>query len=257
MGIEGRKMKNSALHRAVIAGDAALVKKLCSEDRNAIQVPGRLGYSALDLAKLLGKRDCLAFMSCGQKVTRYENETLGIKYLSHLKFKNYNQLKELIRNCPWIIKYSPLGQINRHMGDLWLAELQKGYHTAVKVQWIDENLGYGLFTKEAIEEGEYVGEYTGVIKRLERRGSENLNPYCFHYPTRFFSWYYYYIDALEEGNEMRYINHSDSPNLEPRCLYDRGLLHLVFFAKRAITGGAELTFDYGADFWRERKQFKR
>jgi SET domain-containing protein len=62
------------------------------------------------------------------------------------------------------------------------------------------------------------------------------------------------VDALQEGNVTRFINHSNVPNLEPRCFVERGLLHQVFMARQKISKGTQLTFDYGNDYWIRRQK---
>jgi hypothetical protein len=53
------------------------------------------------------------------------------------------------------------------------------------------------------------------------------------------------LDAEKQGNLTRFINHSDSPNLEAKTRADG---QIVFVAKRNIYFGEELTFNYGAAF---------
>ena len=121
----------------------------------------------------------------------------------------------------------------------------------VSIRWIDDDVGYGVFAEEDFEAGTYIGEYTGQVRTLNRWRPDS-NAYCLQYPTRLFSWKYFIIDAFKEGNETRFINHNDVPNLQLSCAVDRGLSHLIFFTNRKVKKGEELTFDYGPDFWRHR-----
>ena len=73
-------------------------------------------------------------------------------------------------------------------------------------------------------------------------------------PTKFWSLQYFVMDAQNAGNELRFANHSDTPNIRPFCLIDRGLVHIGFFALRQIEVGEELTFDYGRAYWKYRKK---
>jgi histone-lysine N-methyltransferase SETMAR len=56
-----------------------------------------------------------------------------------------------------------------------------------------------------------------------------------------------YVDATKHGNETRFINHSCDPSLELQLVrVDAMVPHVCFFARRAISCGEELTFDYAA-----------
>lgn len=179
--------------------------------------------------------------------TQYFN----ITYLKHLHFDSDSVLQQALKNCPWGLKEGSIGVENRRLAHTYNAELNEGYIANVAIQWIDPLLGYGLFANEKICLGSYIGEFTGHVRTLSR-WYRDTNPYCMRYPTRFFSWNYTVVDALLGGNETRFINHSDTPNLQPICLCDRGLLHIVFIAIKTIPPGTQLTFDYGEDFWKHR-----
>lgn len=122
------------------------------------------------------------------------------------------------------------------------------------IKWINPILEYGLFTAADLPERSFIGEYTGVIRQIDKKHPD-LNSYCFHYPTRFWSAKYFVIDSLHEGNASRFINHSNQPNLQPLWLVNRGVLHLIFIANQFIAKGAELTFNYGSDYWMRRKKY--
>lgn len=179
-------------------------------------------------------------------------EYFGISYASHLRFKTHKELKNVISSCPWILRKSKWGAEHRLLAQKYSAELATGSVANVSIRWIDENFGYGLFAEEDLEPNAFIGEYTGQVRTLSRWRPDS-NAYCIQYPTRFLSWNYYIIDAFKDGNEMRFLNHSDEPNLQLACLVDRGLSHLVFFSNQKIFKGEQLTFDYGPDYWKHRK----
>lgn len=269
-----RQNDNPPLHRAVVLNDLEALRLLC-QNKEMLAQKNSAGLTALEIAHLLYKRECLdIFQNDIQNTlsrtiklvlkgnTRVSKCTLqqfedftGIKYLSHLHFKNYGSLKEISNNCPWILKSSCLGKENRKLGMDFQNEINAGYVADLSICWIDDFIGYGVFANQDIPAGSYIGEYTGIVRRLNRFNPDH-NAYCFHYPTRFWSWKYFMIDALHEGNETRFINHSNDPNLQPQCLVnaDQGLLHLVFFAAKHIDKGSQLTFNYGPDFWKRRQK---
>lgn len=250
------------LHEAVLANDCKKIQDLLA-NRYPVQERNILGFTALELAQFLNFKECIALLSPkadktvkvmhegDEKPTDYPLPTLekvfGIKYLEHPRFTSLQSIQKVICNCPYILR-TRIGNEHRALANKYQNELSNGYVVNSTVKWINEKIGYGLFSNEYIGAGSFVGEYTGLVREISRSTPDH-NPYCFHYPTRFWSWHYYVIDALWQGNETRFINHSSSPTLEPICVLDRGILHLCFIAKENIPIGTELTFDYGPDFW--------
>jgi tetratricopeptide (TPR) repeat protein len=94
----------------------------------------------------------------------------------------------------------------------------------------------GVFADEPIPPHRKVIEYTG--ERISRRESKRRwNPqrsYLFLLDS------YWTIDGAIGGSGAEYINHSCAPNLKTRML--RG--HILYFSKRRIEKGEELTVDY-------------
>ena len=259
-----------ALHLAVLQDDIPKVIQL-AKDETLLHSYNSWGFTPLELAQFLGKKECMEILNpipaykihvrlkgeniaCDLSSDEFQ-KVFGVVYCSTLRFESYPLLKEVLRNCPWILRKSSFGQENRELGNLYREQLSTGFTADLAIKWINERIGYGLFASEDIHEGAFVGEYTGQVRRLFR-WHPDANAYCFHYPTRFWSWKYFAIDSWKEGNAMRFINHSDQPNLQPMCLVDRGLLHHVFFAKRQIKQGYQLTFDYGEDYWMKRKKIE-
>jgi hypothetical protein len=181
------------------------------------------------------------------------HQKLGLYYWPFLHFDSLSTLEEVAVQCPWLISHTFWGVENREMGTEYKAKLWAGTVADVTIKWIDNEIGFGVFANQDFAEGAYIGEFTGGVRRLYRSNPE-FNAYCFHYPTRFWSKKYYIIDASQGGNETRFINHSDDPNLIPMCLWDRSLLHVVFFAQKRIPKGTQLTYNYGRDFWKHREK---
>lgn len=263
-----QKKKEPLLHQAIIADDLPTLKTLIPQ-KKLLNQRNSLNFTPLELAQLLGKTQCVSLLSetpskvipiilKGQSTATYCDEQdfeklLGVTYLPYLKFASYDLLKRVIQQCPLILKYTFLGDDNRRLSKQYQRNLSSGEVADVTIQWINEQMGYGVFTNSDLKSGDFIGEYTGNVRQLHRLNPDH-NPYCFHYPTRFFSWNYFMIDALKEGNALRYINHSDTPNLKPACLIDRGLLHLVLLANQPIPKGCQLTFNYGNDYWQSRQK---
>lgn len=261
--------KSSVLHEAIIKGDVESVRKLMN-DHVLKRELNQWGYTPFEMAQLLGFKE-IADLLCRphrmeilvqlkgaeqpRSISIQEVEKIfHFSYHSHLLFRSIREFKRTINACPYLLKWGKFGEENRLLGREMREKLSRGAQAKVSLRWIDPIFGYGLFCEENLEEGLYIGEYSGLIRSVNRLIC-NINDYCFHYPTRFFSlWPYLVVDSEKEGNLLRFLNHSDEPNLRPVCLVDRGLLHLCFFANREIAKGEELTFNYGNDYWRTREK---
>ncbi len=259
----------SPLHRAVVDGDVIVLKKMIQQ---GIDLHGRdpLGFTPQELAQLLGKKECqfllqdvptTSFSVQGKGEEQPKKLSIaafeaffGVVYRPYLYFPSYAALCQTIANCPYILRCKWLAQENYALTQQYKRSLMQGMLAPLYVKWMNDSLGYGILAEKEIVKGSFVGEYTGVVRQLLRL-QQNQNAYCLHYPTRFWSRQYMVIDALQEGNLMRFMNHSDCPNVEPVCLVDRGLLHLAFIAKCDITQHTQLTFDYGNDFWQHRQKY--
>lgn len=257
----------SPLHLAVLKDDLSQVAHLANNP-TFINATNDLGFTPLELAHFLRKNACIKVLDAlsykikvllrGEEEVRELSSdafrhAFGVVFSPFLTFESYEFFKVVIKNCPWILRKSYFGRENRDLGVLYKERLASGWTAKLLIKWMDERVGYGLFADEEIPSGAFVGEYTGKVRRLSKK-SPDTNAYCFHYPTRFWSWNIFAIDALKEGNLFRFANHSDDPNLDPICLVDRGLLHHAFFAKSTISKGSQLTFNYGKDYWIRRKK---
>lgn len=134
-------------------------------------------------------------------------------------------------------------------GDRFRDQIECSYLPKVSVLDLGDKIGHGLFTEEDIEDGAYVGEYTGIVRRDDiRKYLEPINNYCFKYPVLDRMGKDHVIDATQ-GHLTRFINHSANPNLKPVYALIDGFYHLIFLAGRPIFKGSQLTYDYGLNYW--------
>nr|CCA26782.1 histonelysine Nmethyltransferase putative [Albugo laibachii Nc14] len=107
--------------------------------------------------------------------------------------------------------------------------------------------GYGLFTKEALSEGQAIVEYQGeLISQQVADVREALyeemgvgSCYLFRLDATTI------IDATTRGNLARFINHSCDPKAFARSvIVENDKKKILIFAKRAIMAGEEITYDY-------------
>jgi len=94
----------------------------------------------------------------------------------------------------------------------------------------------GVFADEPIPPRRKVIEYTGErVSRYEgRRRWDPKRSYLFYLNA------YWQIDGAIGGSGAEYINHCCDPNLRTRIMSG----HILYFSKRAIERGEELTVDY-------------
>lgn len=259
------------MHQAVVDDNPQLLQQLMDEGSHTSESDA-WGYSPLELARYLGRTQCFALLQKTadlrfkvlfkgtdkiQSVSKkYLEEALGFTYISNLEFDSYQTFNYLLRKCPWILSSSSLGRENRWLGSLHLQAFESGRFADVSIRWINDILCYGLFAETSMPAQALIGEYTGVVHRRVRFRHTH-NDYSCHYPLSPWRFKAFMIDATKKGNFIRFVNHSDEPNLEPICLVKRSLLHFAFKTKRPIIAGEELTVDYGEGYWNTRKKFDR
>jgi SET domain-containing protein len=95
---------------------------------------------------------------------------------------------------------------------------------------------WGVYAEENIPSNRKVIEYTG--ERIGRRETKVRAARPLNYIFTLDS--YWSIDGSSGGSGAEFINHSCDPNLATRIL--RG--HIIYFSKRRIRKGEELTVDY-------------
>ncbi len=119
------------------------------------------------------------------------------------------------------------------------------------IKWINHELGYGVFAYKDIPEYTYIGEYTGHVRKRTPR-KDQFNNYVFRYVSATKDSPYV-IDARDKGTFTRFINHSDAPNLTSRWIILDGITRIIFFTNSFIKRGAQLTYDYGEQYWNSRR----
>jgi hypothetical protein len=260
---------SSPLHCAACNNDAEAIANIiasCDKDAGRQWLDSH-GYTAAELAHLLGRHTLAIILGMPAKeaikvvtsnrhtLQRYDPlrllATLGFAYTPTLRFSSPEQWLELLKLAPYSWRRGSLGNTLIIRGESYRSLIMEGWIANLTVVWINKHIGYGVINNRQLASGDYIGTYTGEIRQIARLFPQ-LNAYCVHYPTRWWSQHYYVIDAHLYGNELRYVNHSNTPNVQAAWAYDRGLLHLIFFAKEGIPRGSHLTIDYGSDFWQHR-----
>ena len=177
-----------------------------------------------------------------QKNTNYTQ--YGIRFLDHLEYNipadQIPKGQEILAQNPAIVRsleyYQPL--------------IEAHYQAPVDVHYINDQIGYGVFALKNIQPGQMIGEYTGIVRRVNfsKQGSDYDYAWGFPKPTK------YLVDAKDAGNDMRFINHSYRPNVEMIFVPDKAQrLHLIYVANQPIKKGQQLLSNYGKPYWAGRK----
>jgi len=143
-------------------------------------------------------------------------------------------------------------------------DIEKGNLAPVYIKGINERLGFGVFAADKIKKDDFIGEYAGVVQIPEKGAGEEIEEGGYESD---FSWYY--LDKIEggpeleingrrEGNEMRFVNHSDDFNVDVEHMIHDGHWIIFFKAARDIEKDEQLLISYGEDYWEEdyRKRFE-
>ena len=172
----------------------------------------------------------------------------GVTYLPALQFQDSKTYDAVRKKCARALDNGAISAQSRWLGTLHAEEIRNHSVADVAIRWIDETFGYGLFAEQDIEPGQYIGEYTGLVRRCNLI-IDKINEYCFSYPTSAMSFQKHIIDARDQGNEMRYANHSDQHNCESMGVWCDDILHIIIRAIRQIPAGYQLTYDYSGFYW--------
>lgn len=181
---------------------------------------------------------------------------MGIRYLKSLTFQTEPIIEKVLWQSKKAMVKQQLSLREKWLGVRYQREISSGYEPKVSIRWIDEVLKYGVFAEEEIAAGAYIGEYTGLVRKRQRR-TDRKNDYCFEYTIG--DWVYnpFLIDAKDQGNFTRYINHSDHPNVESLSVYANEVMHIIFVALKPIQPGTQMCYHYGDTFWKKRRHFLR
>ena len=172
----------------------------------------------------------------------------GVTYLPALEFETENTFEAVRKKCARALKKGSVPDQSKWLGTLHMEELHKHSVADVSIRWINETFGYGLFAEQDIPTGQFIGEYTGIVRKCNLI-FDRINEYCFAYPTNAMSFQKHIIDARDQGNETRYANHSDQNNCESMGVWSDGILHIIIRTIREIPAGTQVTYDYSGFYW--------
>lgn len=178
-------------------------------------------------------------------ISRYQ-----VEYIDTLSFQGEAPQKWLQKCLKKKQRDQAFFHLNRWNLALFEEDFRQKKRPPLIIDEVNALVGLGVFTAQDLKPLTYIGEYTGVV-RARNTQRDLRNDYVFRYvESRFFAPFL--IDAEKRGNFCRFLNHSDEPNLLSRSLIVDQCFHIIFFTKKAIEAGEQLTYDYGPYYWKKR-----
>lgn len=123
---------------------------------------------------------------------------------------------------------------------------------AIEIRDTNTMKGFGAYCTQALAKHTFVGFYEGI----QRTSLDNLDNTEYIMSLDGGATY---LDGYERAQDrstfsLVHLNHADKPDCNClRILQDQ---RCAFFTARDIEQGEELTFDYGANYWKGREQDK-
>jgi len=172
---------------------------------------------------------------------KFSSENLLTKCVNSIRSKKCSRLEELDdeKLAEWELN-------QKRILLLYKKQLESSYVPPLVIQFISDDVGWGLFADKDYYQDEFIGEYTGlIVKTVEQKG----NGYMCAYP--YFSKYTpCSIDGKDCSNITRFINHS--PNAANLCwleVFNNGVLHVILVVIKTIKKGEQFLVHYGEDYW--------
>ncbi|XP_071855059.1 uncharacterized protein [Apostichopus japonicus] len=123
-----------------------------------------------------------------------------------------------------------------------------------EVKYVSEAVGYGLFATADFEKGEFLLEYSGVLRHAYQVGEEEDTTFIFFFQSGQDSMC---IDATHSTGKGKYCNDDwKKPNAVVKKIIINKQPKLAIFANSEIKKGNEIRYDYGQPDARWRKKKK-
>lgn len=179
-------------------------------------------------------------------------KALHIRYFKELQFDSEETRKIIEKKCQKALDMEWITPRQKWLGHYYAEGIRGKVALDLTIAWIDDDIGYGVWTNADIPAQAFIGEYTGIVRKRKFWGRWK-NLYCFDYTTGPKKSTSMVIDCQNSGNHTRFINHSSHPNLDLTSVYCDGLIHAILISNKPIAAGTQLLYDYGPDYWQKRE----
>ena len=181
--------------------------------------------------------------------------------VTHLNHHKFEYVEGIIINDEFSLAHLPqyIEGESLYNEDVKLVELLKKpcELKRYELRYIDPNIKFGVFSRGGIKEGDILFLYAGTKKILY----DEVASYAFVPRLDCLNMF---LDAREQGNIARFINHAPHPGknnnelhrslLEANVIavshYINGINIVVYSANRDIFKGEQLLVDYGTEFFK-------
>jgi hypothetical protein len=204
-----------------------------------VQMKGSDVVEVVDVGDL-GYRVC--FVYAPRNVFLHENEFRNCYLWSIDNFEDFSISKS--------DEQVSINSIGPDIEAMWKEHLTAGLiHNQLLVKFVSDSAGYGLYAGGTIPANTFIGEYVGIIYSGKHHDSARCQ-YVLSYPSCEGNMN---INATEQGNITRFINHCDTEsalnNVTFRTLVVNGFCSVICVTTKEILAGSQLLVDYGKSFW--------
>lgn len=176
-----------------------------------------------------------------KKIFPPEIAQLGISLLDHLEYDIPRHEIPDAQNASTDPHYK---------NDRYRKCIQLKEHAPVFIQFINNKIGYGVFADAPITAGQFIGEYTGTVQKINFSKKSG----DFDYAWGFMRSGKLVINAKKAGNFTRFINHGNNPNVKMIYVACNNRWHLAYVAIKDIKKGEQLLANYGPTYWNTRNR---
>lgn len=186
------------------------------------------------------------YKSLTEKKRLFKN--VGCQYSNDLKVQ-YPEFDKLEHKNSSLYAYDP--ERYEVYAQRYAQDVHVKHHAPMVLRWISDVVGYGVFAGKNIKKGDFIGEYSGVLREVKRAG-DNLD-YAWYYSLDGIGGKKLVVDGKKQGNELRFINHANNPNtIRIDVLGKDGIFHVVYIASKDIKKDEQLTVSYGEGYFTSR-----
>jgi len=204
------------------------------------------GFTALSLAKYLGRTTWTkALLGYPSSLADYYTQQHSYIFTPHLLFSSYDDLVRAKQQTPEKIEWI-------EFGEQFDKEIFEGSVLDAEIRHINNEAGFGLFSKKKYQIDSFIGEYVGLVG--EHTSYLKLKNYLYKYPVPDSIGRPLSIDAENHSNHVRFINHSFTPNCIMVYAITDGIPHAILMTTKEISPGEQFTYNYGESFWNIRNK---